>query len=289
MNKSSSTISLELNSKPQNVAMARGMLSAVLELLGFGPEQLDDVKMAVSEACNNVVLHAYGDRIGPLFVGLELTGGQLAVIVRDRGTGIEQREPAEGRLGVGVPMMRTLADDIEFLDVAGGGTEVRLKFGWEPRCRQHFDPHTGRRLTDMSRAKPAGDVVVSQCPVPLMAGVLGRLATIIAAAARFTLDRLGDVRLLTDAVAARVQSTSVDPVSFALVTGPRRLELALGPFQPGTGGRLIPERSSLTASSLPLLLADEWALEPLGGSELVRVVITDPGAPRPTSDRASSA
>src|SRR5438105_10527419 len=80
--KNPSTVSLELDSKPHSVALARGMLSAVLELLGFGPELLDDVKMAVSEACNNVVLHAYDDRVGPLLVELKLGDRELGVVVR---------------------------------------------------------------------------------------------------------------------------------------------------------------------------------------------------------------
>src|SRR6478672_6337864 len=108
---SSSTIKLKLESRPQSVAIARGMLSAVLELLGFEAELLDDVKMAVSEACNNVVLHAYGAAVGPLYVDFELTGKRVGVTVRDEGIGISELAPAEGRLGVGIPMMQTLAEE----------------------------------------------------------------------------------------------------------------------------------------------------------------------------------
>jgi anti-sigma regulatory factor (Ser/Thr protein kinase) len=279
---SSSTISLELDSKPQSVALARGMLSAVLELLGFDPELLDDAKMAVSEACNNVVLHAYGDGVGPMLVDLEIPDGKLIVAVRDRGIGLSGREPALGRLGVGVPMIQTLADHAQFLDAVGGGTEVRMRFGSNSRSARR--PAVAPRAPSArpETPKPAGDVIVSRCPVPLLAGVMGRLAMIIAAAARFSLDRLSDVRLFTDAVAAQLQTTCAAPVTFSLATTPRRLELALGPFEPITAGRLIPERSSLTASELPLLLADEWAREPFHGEELVRAVITDPGAPGPT-------
>jgi hypothetical protein len=113
---------------------------------------------------------------------------------------------------------------------------------------------------------------------------MGRLATIISAAARFSLDRLSDVRLFTDAVAACLQTTRAGSVTFALATQPRRLEVAVGPLEPTTAGRLVPERSSLSASTLPLLLADTWAREPFYGAELVRAVITDPGAPAPPAD-----
>jgi serine/threonine-protein kinase RsbW len=276
---SSSTISLELDSKPQSVALARGMLSAVLEVVGFEPEVLDDVKMAVSEACNNVVLHAYGDGIGPMLVDLDIPDGQLVVVVRDRGIGLSGREPALGRLGVGLPMMQTLADHAEFLNAVGGGTEVRMRFGSNSRSPRRLDPAPRVQSGGPEAPKPTGDVVVSHCPMPLLAGVMGRLATIIAAAARFSLDRLSDVRLFTEAVAAQLQTACAAPVTFSLATAPRRLELALGPLEPVTAGRLVPERSSLTASALPLLLADEWAREPFHGAELVRAVITDPGTP----------
>jgi serine/threonine-protein kinase RsbW len=276
---SSSTISLELDSKPQSVALARGMLSAVLESLGCEQELLDDVKMAVSEACNNVVLHAYGDGVGPMLVDLDIPGGELVVVVRDRGIGLAGREPALGRLGVGLPMMQTLAADAQFRDAVGGGTEVRMRFASNSRSSRRVDPAPRVLSGEPETPKLAGDVVVTHCPVTLLAGVMGRLAAITAAAARFSLDRLSDVRLFTDAVAAQLQTTCPAPVTFSLATTPRRLELALGPFEPVTARRLVPERSSLTASALPLLLADEWAREPFHGAELVRAVITDPGMP----------
>jgi hypothetical protein len=73
-------------------------------------------------------------------------------------------------------------------------------------------------------------------------------------------------------------------VTFALSTATRRLELALGPLDTDVAARMLPERSSLTASSLPLLLADEWGHERIAGSSLVMVVITDPGGPSATPD-----
>jgi len=285
---SSSTISLELDSRPQSVALARGLLSAVLELVGFEPELLDDAKIAVSEACNNVVLHAYGDHVGPMLVDLELSDGELAVVVRDRGIGLSGRAPALGRLGVGLPMMETLADQARFLSPDGGGTEVRMRFRSDSRSSRVLDVAPRAPSAEPETEKPGGDVIVSRCPVPLLAGVMGRLAMIMAASARFSLDRLSDVRLFTDAVAARLQTTYAAPVTFALATTPRRLELALGPFQSATAARLLPARSSLTTSALPLLFADEWALEPFHGAELVRALITDPGAAGPARGRVSS-
>ena len=57
-----STVRLRLESRPQTLTIVRGMLGGVAELLSIDPELLDDLKTSVSEACNNVVLHAYGGR-----------------------------------------------------------------------------------------------------------------------------------------------------------------------------------------------------------------------------------
>ena len=273
----SSTIKLELESKPQSVAIARGMLSAVLELLRFGAEVLDDVKMAVSEACNNVVLHAYGDGIGPLLVELELTRRALGVTVRDRGIGIAASAPAEGRLGVGIPMMQTLAERALFRAADGGGTEVRLEFRSEMPAPVWFDAPAAKPKPNESLPTITGEVVVIECPLPLLASVIGRLATIVAAEARFSIDRLSDVRLLTDAIAAQLEATSSRPVGFALARMLRRLELRLGPLDPGAGAALLAGRESPSPTSLPLGLADEWGTEELSGYELVHVVITESG------------
>ena len=62
------TLTLELDSRPETLTLVRGMLGGIAELLTMDAELLDDLKTAVSEACNNVVLHAYPEGSGPLSV-----------------------------------------------------------------------------------------------------------------------------------------------------------------------------------------------------------------------------
>ena len=73
----SPSVRLELDSRPETLTLVRGMLGGVGELLAVDPELLDDLKTAVSEACNNVVLHAYplrapGARLGSAFTRWKL-------------------------------------------------------------------------------------------------------------------------------------------------------------------------------------------------------------------------
>jgi serine/threonine-protein kinase RsbW len=270
-----STVSLELDSRPQSVALVRGMLSAVFELVGLGPELRDDVNSAASEACNNVILHAYGDHIGPLDVGVELGAENLVVVVRDRGVGIAARTPMPGRLGVGMAMMSTLATRAEFIDGTGGGTEARLTFAcdapWPPAARTGPQPSLGQLPAALS-----GDAVIRSCPTSLVAAVMGRLSMMVAAGARFSLDGLADLRLLTDAICAQAMSSGLsERIGFALAGAVRRLELVVGPFRPGTRDEMERVDWASEPSYLPLRLADELKVETVGECEIVRAVITD--------------
>src|SRR5581483_4764579 len=92
------TVSLDLLARAENLTLVRGMLGGVGELLTMDPELLDDVKTAVSEACNNVVLHAYQGEPGPLSVNLYAHGDELSVSVCDEGEGLVYAGPSDDRI-----------------------------------------------------------------------------------------------------------------------------------------------------------------------------------------------
>jgi len=257
------------------VALARGMLSAAAETLGIDGTLIDDVNIAVSEACNNVVLHAYGSAVGPLVVDFRLDDFGIEVIVSDRGVGIVDRAPSEGRLGVGLALMEALADRAEFTPSCGGGTDVLLSFACQWRWPGEFESPVGGGSWQ-SNAALAGDVVVRVCELPLLDAVMGRLTTMVAASARFSIDRLSDVRLMTDAIAA--DSAEAAPrarIGFALSSAVRTVELTVGPFD-GTAATRLRERLTSPAASLPLRLLNELKFERSGAMTVVRAVIDDP-------------
>ena len=88
---SSPNVRLNLANTPENVVLVREMLSGVGEAIELDPSDLNDVRTAVTEACNNVVLHAYEGNPGPLEIELYLADRSLGVLVRDHGVGL----PAE--------------------------------------------------------------------------------------------------------------------------------------------------------------------------------------------------
>lgn len=121
-------LELSLPARAENVAVVRHVLSGVGEALGLHPETLSDVKLAVSEACANVVVHAYEDDGGGL-LDLELSVGEgyIEIVVRDHGRGMMPRADSPG-LGVGLPLIASLAESLEIANRSDGGTEVRMRF-----------------------------------------------------------------------------------------------------------------------------------------------------------------
>jgi serine/threonine-protein kinase RsbW len=270
-----SIITLELPSIPENLTLVRGMLGGVAELLAMDAELLDDLKTAVSEAANNVVMHAYGGEAGPLAIELSVTDEGLEAVIRDEGIGISELAPVEDRIqGVGLPVMEALSQHADFRRKDDGGTEVRMLFPAHRNGRPLFGLPALAAPEDGWSSHLSGDAVVSLSPVALLASVLGRLARALAATARFSLDRFSDVYLVTDSIAAHAAHAAIgDRIGFSLQASPRRLELRIGPFQAGSS-ELLKEGNSRSKSPL-VLLSDELEVEPAEGGETLRVVMID--------------
>lgn len=123
-------VRLAIPARPENVAVVRQALGGLANVLGIDGVALDDMKLAVTEACTNVVVHAYPEAEGPLEVEMRPGGATLTVVVRDHGGGIRPRLDASSTsaLGLGMPLMASLADDFVVHGAPGGGTEVRMTF-----------------------------------------------------------------------------------------------------------------------------------------------------------------
>jgi anti-sigma regulatory factor (Ser/Thr protein kinase) len=80
-------VRLRLASKPESVVVVRQVIAGLADVIGLGALELNEVNTAVSEASNNVVLHAYGGEEGPLEVDMCCRRGGLCVGVRDHGRG----------------------------------------------------------------------------------------------------------------------------------------------------------------------------------------------------------
>jgi serine/threonine-protein kinase RsbW/stage II sporulation protein AB (anti-sigma F factor) len=121
-------MTLDMPAQPQNVSRARSAARELAERAGFPPQRRADVALAVGEACANAVMHAYVDATaGPMRVEGHLEDHGLSVCVTDRGRGIVPRPDSPGA-GFGLPLVAALASTVELVPVAGGGTQVRMRF-----------------------------------------------------------------------------------------------------------------------------------------------------------------
>jgi serine/threonine-protein kinase RsbW len=122
---------LVMPARPEGVGVVRQALAGVADALDFDPSVLADMKMAVTEACTNVVVHAY-DEDGMLEVEMLAGEDGLTIVVRDHGSGIQPRPARSGApaLGLGLPLIAALSDSFELRGSAGVGTEVRMTFAY---------------------------------------------------------------------------------------------------------------------------------------------------------------
>jgi anti-sigma regulatory factor (Ser/Thr protein kinase) len=123
---------------PEEVARLRAAVVAYANDLGAPSALVEDVRLAVSEALTNAVIHAYPrDAHGRLDAraSADAAAGLLTIRVRDYGTGCRPRADSPG-CGMGLPIMAAMTHAMEVASPAGGGTEVRLTFNLTPSPRR---------------------------------------------------------------------------------------------------------------------------------------------------------
>jgi serine/threonine-protein kinase RsbW len=106
---------------------ARSALTNLAASAGAGPEVVESVRLAVSEALTNVVLHAYDEDPGRIQVTAAAVSDELWILISDDGRGLQARTDSPG-LGLGLMLVSQVADDFSIVTRAAGGTEVRIRF-----------------------------------------------------------------------------------------------------------------------------------------------------------------
>jgi serine/threonine-protein kinase RsbW len=112
---------------PPSVAEGRATLAAFAAKVGATPNQVDAVRLAVSEAMTNAVLHAYRGAAGLIHVNAAVASGELRILISDDGCGLQPRADRPG-LGLGLGLISEVSDDFAIVSRATGGTEVRVRF-----------------------------------------------------------------------------------------------------------------------------------------------------------------
>jgi serine/threonine-protein kinase RsbW len=116
-----------------SVSLARATVTGYLKSAETPDPPLEDIRLALSEAVTNAVMHAYlpASAPGNVRVEVEFDDLQVRVSVEDDGRGLKPRHDSPG-LGLGLPLIATLAERMETNDSPSGGTRLRMWFTRHP-------------------------------------------------------------------------------------------------------------------------------------------------------------
>jgi anti-sigma regulatory factor (Ser/Thr protein kinase) len=119
---------LALSARAENIAIVRHALGGLGEAFAVPEPKLSDIRLAVTEACANVVVHAYPeDQEGSMEIHASVDEDELTVLVRDWGRGIRPRPDSPG-LGLGLSLIAALAETVQLGHGEQEHTEVRMTF-----------------------------------------------------------------------------------------------------------------------------------------------------------------
>jgi serine/threonine-protein kinase RsbW len=136
--KKDKNVTLTVPALSEYVDLVRLTLYGIASKMKFTFEDIEDMKVAVSEACNNAVLHAYGADDGKIEIEFKPAGEELSIIVRDFGRSFAIAEKNESPSmhgksideiqsgGLGLYLMQALMDRVE-VQQEGGTTVVLTK------------------------------------------------------------------------------------------------------------------------------------------------------------------
>jgi serine/threonine-protein kinase RsbW len=127
----SELVRISFPAKADYLLLARLALGGIARDVSVSDELLADLKLAVTEACGNAVLHAYPEGPGEVTVVYDFDGETLVMIVEDQGIGSadagDALGPANADGGMGMPLIRTIVDELAVGPGADGrGTVVRM-------------------------------------------------------------------------------------------------------------------------------------------------------------------
>ena len=126
---------IEFSSRAENVSFARVAVAAFVSQLDFTLSELEEVKVAVSEAVSNAIVHGYGnDPQQNVRLEIRVADNYLEIETIDTGKGIDDiakaLEPAYStdpeRMGLGFAFMQSFMDKLDVKSEPGRGTRVKM-------------------------------------------------------------------------------------------------------------------------------------------------------------------
>ncbi|NMB45167.1 MAG: anti-sigma F factor [Firmicutes bacterium] len=122
-------------SRAANIGFARTAVALFASQLDFTLDELDEIKIAASEAVSNAVIHGYKGTDGEITVICRLSDEGLEITIQDEGQGIADVEKAlepafttepEERMGLGLVFIKEYMDNLVVDSVVGEGTSLTM-------------------------------------------------------------------------------------------------------------------------------------------------------------------
>jgi stage II sporulation protein AB (anti-sigma F factor) len=145
-----------LSATPAAVGQARQFAVEFAKRAGAPEAQCDAIRLAVSEAVTNGIIHGYRSGPGEIKLTLGLAGDELWVLVTDNGCG-PQTAPESAGLGWGLALIADASDGFVIAEGARGGTEVQMRFrlaGNRVDGSAHYDSSRGSSASAVRPAAP---------------------------------------------------------------------------------------------------------------------------------------
>lgn len=127
---------VEFDAVGENESFARVVIAAFVTRLNPTLEELGDIKVAVSEAVTNAIIHGYEGTRGKIRIMAQLEGQTITIKITDFGKGIADVEkalepmfttkPEEERSGMGFSFMEAFTDKLQVVSGLGDGTTVTM-------------------------------------------------------------------------------------------------------------------------------------------------------------------
>jgi serine/threonine-protein kinase RsbW len=131
------TKKLKVKSRTDNLSIIRDFVNTSAMDAGLQPDVVENIILAVDEACTNIIKHAYKSfPDGELIIKTKSTLSRFVVSITDYGKSFEPEMVPEPDLqkyyrqkrvgGLGMYLMKTFMDDVRYISVPGKYNEVLL-------------------------------------------------------------------------------------------------------------------------------------------------------------------
>ncbi|MCK4351066.1 MAG: SpoIIE family protein phosphatase, partial [Candidatus Krumholzibacteria bacterium] len=124
------TFHLEIPADENNLGEVRDFISDVCAQAGFSNRETSNTKLAVDEACTNIIKHAYKEKGGDIRIDVQAEPGSIEINIFDRGEAFDWSTIEDPNLqeyveigkkgGLGIFLMNRLMDELDYSSSSAG-------------------------------------------------------------------------------------------------------------------------------------------------------------------------